>query len=742
MIRLQIKDIAHLIHVVDQLDKENKYIAVDVETYNPGGNPLDMLDADVVGLALGVKGMAWYADFSILGPNLGSIWGTVYPLFNLTKHTLISHNAQFDLYHIRRAFNKYVSPADPFPEHKNWWDTLQMAALVDENLIGVKISLPSPDGTEKTVGALSLKALSKIFLNRPQRMWDEDFMSWPIEERVKYACDDVLNCYDLAIMFSNVLKERDLFSYYVNHLSLQVFVAEHMERNGIHVDRGALLAAKEKVTQEIAVETEKIMEMVPYKCEYKYGLREPWTKAEFTQLAEAKQWVLPTSANGKASVTKDVLAELAKKYPNEFDWDSVREQVEVPFNLNSGAQLGTYLTLMGCRLPLTPSGQFATSEEVLLEAQAKNPLLLIWGPLFKEKKLEKMRSTYIEGVLDVVWEDDTVHPQWNSSGTATGRYSCTSNTKENLHHKRGPALQTIPNPEHVEDESWEYNPRAWYVAGEGHVFLVADLKQAEVRMLAVMSEDKVLMDSILSGQDIHRENAKKQYKLSEKEWNELNVIQQKFYRSAMKGVQFGITYGMGPKNLGKRIGCSEEKAEGILKDFYTTFRGVNNWKRGEEERILRMGYGTTYLGRRRSPVLLQKPPRVTCSPQEKEKFQQQRLILKLWEMSYDTAMAKAKLDPEIALGVEIQSRAIRQCINQEIQGSVGEIINNAAWTLIHGGYNIALQLHDELIVRVRDNLEAIAQAQEAVRKAMEIKINGVPFLVDIAVGKTWACGKE
>lgn len=742
MIRLQIQDLDHLRNVVRKLHGEHKYIAVDIETYNPNGNPLDMLDADIVGIAFGVKGMAWYVDFATLGPDLGQIWTIVSPLFFLSDHILISHNAQFDLYHIRQAINRFVSPGDPFPECRNWWDTLQMAALVDENLIGVKISLPASNGTEKTVGALSLKALSKIFLNRPQRLWDDDFMTWPIEEKVKYCCDDVLNCYDLAIMFTNVLKERGLFDYYVNHLSLQVFVAEHMERNGIHVDREALMAAQEKVTQEIETENNRIAYLVPYKYEYKYGLREPWTKAKFIQLAEAKQWVLPVSANGKYRVTKDILADLAKKYPNEFDWNSVREQIEVPFNVKSGAQLGEYLTSLGCRLPLTPTGQFATSEEILLEAQEAKPGLAIWEPLFKSKKLEKMRSTYIDGVLDVVWEDDTVHPQWNSSGTATGRYSCTSHAPANLKHKRGPALQTIPNPEHVEDESWEYNPRAWYIAREGHVFLVTDLKQAEVRMLAVMSEDQALMNSILSGQDIHKENAKKQYHLTESEWNTLTSAQQKFYRSSMKGVQFGITYGMGPKALGKRIGCTEDEAAEILKDFYSTFKGVNNWKRGEEERILRMGYSTTFLGRRRSPVLLQNPPRVTASPQETVRFQQQRLILKLWEQSYETAMAKAHLDPHEATNLEIQSRAIRQCINQEIQGSVGELINSAAWQLIHAGYIVVLQNHDELIIEVQDNPDVIAQAQEAVKSALEVTINGVPFLVDIAVGKSWAIGKE
>jgi len=746
--KILIKDLEHLVTVVASL-MGIRFIAVDVETHDYTGesSALDMIDASVIGLGFAIKDKAWYVDFGSFvhsRETLECVWSTLEPLLNTRNHTLISHHAPFDLYFIRRELDENIDDKNPFPNCYNWWDTISMAVLVNENLIGVRIELPAEDGANKVVGALSLKALSRVYLNRPQRLWAQDFISWPIEERVDYACDDVLNCYDLAILFSQILKQRNLLDYYEQFVAPQTFVAEHMERNGVQVDTIKLQQDQDTINVEIMELEERMRKIVPPTMSYKYKLRAPWTRAKFIELAEQKQWPLGETKSGKPSVTGKVLEQLAEDYWQEWDWEQVRQPHETPFNPRSNIQLGDYLTTMKVKLPLTPTGKRAVTEEVLKLARFKNPDLEIWTPLFRAKKLAKMKSTYIDGILNVVWHDGTVHPQWNSAGTVTGRYSSTTSKKnKELRHKRGPAMQTVPNPEHIEmtKEEWPYNPREYFIAKAGNVLLIGDLKQAEIRMAAVRSQCPVLKEAILSGRDLHTEMARI---VHGDVFDEAPPEEQKGMRSRNKNITFLILYGGGPPAVAERLKISLEKATALVTDWYDTFYGVKEWKAREQQLILRRGYSTTYLGRRRSPVLIQKAPRVTAHPKrEPEKFIQQRLQLRLWEACFDEAVRKSKglhadnLEPR-----QLESRAVRQCINHEIQGSVGEFINWGTRLIIKGGFLLRIQMHDEIILEVADKPEIIEASTQAMKRRYERTIEGIPFELDVAVGLSWASGKE
>ena len=290
------------------------------------------------------------------------------------------------------------------------------------------------------------------------------------------------------------------------------------------------------------------------------------------------------------------------------------------------------------------------------------------------------------------------------------------------------------------EEFWEFNPRAWYIARPGHVLLVADLVQAEVRMLAVKSQCPVLTQSILQGGDLHEANAKA---IWPDKWRAGDSSIRKGLRTRAKTCTFGTIYGVGPKTLGEQLGVSQEEAQEILEDFYDTFTGVTKWKHHEEISILKSGYSETWLGRRRTPVLIQKPPRATANPREDpDKFRQQNLQIRLWNACWDEAIRKGRLDPQTATRHDYESRAVRQCINHSIQGSVGELINWAAWNLIRLGVRVVLQMHDELVVEVRDTPEEIATRTATIKSLLNQEIEGVPFVANVTAGKSWAAAKE
>lgn len=758
--KTRIRDLQHLEQVVKLLTSNTRnlrHLAVDVETHDYTGNShaLDIIDASVVGVGFAIKNMAWYIDFPTFiedgtgdsAVDMESCWGRLGQLFLYSGQILISHSASFDLHFIKRELDN-LGLGNFFGLDIAWWDTLSMAALVDENLIGTRVKLPSVDGEEKLVGALSLKALSSIYLNRPQRMWDENFMEWPVEERVAYGCDDVLNCYDLAILFAQVLHSRDMWTYYQEYVANQTYVAEHMETLGIMVDKPALLLAQADVNGQIEVQAAILKDIIPSTTRYKYGLRDPWSKTAFVKHAQAKQWLLPETPTGKPKVTAKVLEQLAKEYTNEFQWNEVREVQIVPVNVQSGQQLGRYLVdQCGINLPLTSSATrekpiYSTTKDTLAAASQQAPDLEVWEPLFRMKKLQKMKTTYLDGVLKVVWDDDTVHPQWNAAGTVTGRYSCTgSKYNKYLAHPRGPALQTIPNPERLAEEEWPYNPRAFYIARPGKVFLVADLQQAEVRFLAVLSQCPTLIESIMSGEDLHTQNAIIIY--GQQVWDAGDAEEQKKMRSAAKTMTFGVNYGMGPKSLGELLKCSTAEAKQELARFFYRFKGVKEWIARTGVEILRRGYTETYLGRRRTPIIIQDSPRVTAHPKhDPDLFRQQTLRLRQWEAAYDTAIRKAKFDPDNVSTMERKSRAKRQGTNAAIQGSVGEMMNHAVWQLVSMGFNVVLQMHDELVMEVDDRVLAIARGKNVLRELFNKEIEGVPFKVEIHVGPSWASGKE
>ncbi|KKN12716.1 hypothetical protein LCGC14_1013740 [marine sediment metagenome] len=760
--KTRIRDLQHLEQVVKLLTSKSRlpgsrYLAVDVETHDYTGNShaLDFIDASVVGVGFAIKDMAWYIDFpslidftAVSGELLYySYWKGLSPILLTGTSILISHSASFDLHFIKRELIN-AGYNEVYSDCTNWWDTLSMAALVDENLIGTRVKLPSVDGEEKLVGALSLKALSSIYLNRPQRMWDENFMEWPVEERVAYGCDDVLNCYDLAILFAQVLHSRGMWAYYQEYVANQTYVAEHMETLGIMVDKPALLLAQADVNAQIDVQADILKDIIPSNTRYKYGLRDPWSKAAFVKYAQANQWLLPETPTGKPKVTAKVLEQLAKEYTDEFQWNDVREIQVVPVNVQSGQQLGRYLVdQCGINLPLTSSATkekpiYSTTKDTLAAASQQAPGLEVWEPLFRMKKLQKMKTTYLDGVLKVVWDDDTVHPQWNSAGTVTGRYSCTgSKYNKYLSHPRGPALQTIPNPERLAEEEWPYNPRAFYISRPGKVFLVADLQQAEVRFLAVLSQCPTLIESIMSGEDLHTQNAI--VINGQRAWDEADAEEQKKMRSAAKVMTFGVNYGMGPKSLSELLKCSTAEAKQQLARFFYRFKGVKEWIAQTGRQVLHQGYAETYLGRRRTPIIIQDSPRVTAHPKhDPDLFRQQTLRLRQWEAAYDTAIRKAKFDPDNVTTMERKSRAKRQGTNAAIQGSVGEMMNHAVWQLVSMGFNVVLQMHDELVMEVKNTPHFIKEGKNVLELLFNREIEGVPFKVEIHVGPSWASGKE
>ncbi|MEG0125499.1 MAG: DNA polymerase I, partial [Clostridia bacterium] len=220
------------------------------------------------------------------------------------------------------------------------------------------------------------------------------------------------------------------------------------------------------------------------------------------------------------------------------------------FNLNSPKQLGEVLfDKLG--LPAqkkSKQGAYSTDAEVL---EGLIPYHAAIEPLLRYRKLSKLQSTYVEGLLKLRGRDGRVRTTFDQTATVTGRISSLE-----------PNLQNIP----IRTEEGREIRRA-FVAGEGCVLLDADYSQIELRVLAHMSGDAAMCDAFQKGQDIHTRTAAEIHGVSMEE------VTPALRRSA-KAINFGIVYGISGFGLARNTGISRKEADQFITKYFERYPGV------------------------------------------------------------------------------------------------------------------------------------------------------------------------
>ncbi|HEY0510386.1 MAG TPA: DNA polymerase I, partial [Thermoanaerobaculia bacterium] len=246
-----------------------------------------------------------------------------------------------------------------------------------------------------------------------------------------------------------------------------------------------------------------------------------------------------------------------------------------PFNLNSPQQLGVVLfEKMG--LPALKRTQktksYSTGAETLEElARRGYPIAQL---LLRYRELTKLKSTYVDALPEMVAADGRIHTRFNQAVAATGRLSSTN-----------PNLQNIP----VRTELGQRIRRA-FVAPPGHVLLVADYSQIELRLLAHIADERTLIDAFAAGQDIHRATAAVVLGVAP----ELVNAEQ---RRAAKTINFGILYGMSAYGLSQELGISSKEAERFITAYMGQYPGVKRYMEETLESAEREGKVETLYGR-------------------------------------------------------------------------------------------------------------------------------------------------
>jgi DNA polymerase-1 len=350
------------------------------------------------------------------------------------------------------------------------------------------------------------------------------------------------------------------------------------------------------------------------------------------------------------------------------------------FNLNSPTQLREILyTEHGLAPGKKTKTGFSTDAATLEKLRDQWPEFI--DPLLRYREVEKLRSTYGEGLLGEVATDSRIHATFNQTVARTGRLS---SDKPNLHN--------IP----VRTEEGRVF-RTAFVAKAGSSLLVADYNQIELRCIAHLANDPGLVGAFAAGQDIHQATAARVFGVRAED-----VTHDQ--RSKAKMVSYGLAYGMEAYGLSQRLAIGVDEASGILNAYFAAFPNVKQYMDDAIHTARQTGYTETLFGRRRQiPELLSDNFRV------RQAGERQAMNAAIQGLAADIfKIALVRIDALLDKG-NFQSR-------------------------------IVLQVHDEVIVEVVESEREVVGplVLDTMRGAAELS---VPFEVHAAWGDTWAAAK-
>ncbi|MDR2650055.1 MAG: DNA polymerase I [Clostridiales bacterium] len=346
------------------------------------------------------------------------------------------------------------------------------------------------------------------------------------------------------------------------------------------------------------------------------------------------------------------------------------------FNINSPAQMSVILfEKLQLKSGKKTKQGYSTAAESLEKLKDDHPIV---SKILEYRTYAKLKSTYVDGLLNAMdSKTSRIYSTFNQTITATGRISSTE-----------PNLQNIP----VRIELGRRLRKA-FVPEDGFIFLDGDYSQIELRVLAHLAGDEVLINAFKEGQDIHRLTASQVFNVPFDQ-----VAQEQ--RGAAKAVNFGIVYGISAFSLGEDLGISKKEAEAYINGYFEKYPKVKEYLDNSVASAERDGYAVTVFGRRR------RIPELNASNFNDRSFGE------------------------------------RVAMNMPVQGTAADIIKIAMIRVSkrlkseNRASRLILQVHDELLLEVKlDELESVSAL---LKDEMESAIHlSVPMQTDLHTGETW-----
>ncbi len=345
------------------------------------------------------------------------------------------------------------------------------------------------------------------------------------------------------------------------------------------------------------------------------------------------------------------------------------------FNPDSPKQLGTIL-FEKLELPHGKKGKSKNySTDVKVLEKLRNDGFKIADEVLAYRELTKLNSTYINGLIKLVDDNNRIHTNYNQTITATGRLSSTE-----------PNLQNIP----IKTPKGELIRKA-FIPKKGYSILAADYSQIELRVLAHYCKDEALIEAFRNNEDIHQKTASILFDLN------INNVSREM-RSKAKVANFSIIYGKSKFGLSEDLGISFKEASDFIDQYFNKFKGIKSFIDNTTDEVIKTGKVKTLTGRTRV----------------------------IPEIRSDSRNVKSHAI-RAAINTPIQGTAAD--ILKEAM-----IRLNGGWKKFDA--DLLLQVHDELVFEVKN--ENIKKFSQYLKNEMEkTQIIDIPLKINIDFGKNW-----
>lgn len=426
--------------------------------------------------------------------------------------------------------------------------------------------------------------------------WDKK----PLEPLARYGCMDTDFTLRLALFLEKKLIDKGFYNLYRNLIMPASKVLQDAETNGLPIDLSFNDFLQDKYSKLIQETNDKLRSVRQIKRYQKYILEQ----RKQVYIDKLIQEIEELSGDPKkAKSIKNREDKISRILAGEYKTNDEKKLIE-PVNFNSTKQMVDllYLSSKGFKFPIVeytkdkknkPTNNPSTSEDTLIKISDQDKTGFIKS-LLDLRGLDKMNSTYIVGLRELVQSDNKVHPTFLISGTTSGRLS-----------SRNPNGQNIPKVMVNPDIKKQFIPPS------GKLFLTYDYSQAELRILAHLANEETMLEWFRTGKDIHLASACKKYhedydkiiKIYEDEQHELYPLWKKRRKQA-KTINFGIVYEQSAHKLAESLSTPEEKVEDsegqqFLDEYFTTFPKIKKFMDKQHKFMEKHGYCVSLFGRRR-----------------------------------------------------------------------------------------------------------------------------------------------
>ena len=349
------------------------------------------------------------------------------------------------------------------------------------------------------------------------------------------------------------------------------------------------------------------------------------------------------------------------------------------FNIGSPKQVGEIFEELNISTGRkTATGQVSTSRDVLDELALNYDIARF---IIEYRELDKLKATYADALPKLIDADGRIHGSLRQTVAATGRLSSTD-----------PNLQNIP----VRTELGQRIRKA-FIPEKGNRLISADYSQLELRILAHITQDPVMLEAYKTGEDIHSKTARLVFGATDEK-----DLKEK--RRLAKIVNFGIAYAVEAFGLSQRVGISRSEARKVIDDYFATYKGIRAYMDRIPEEAREKGYVESLFGRRR----------------------------------YFPSINDRNFS--------VRSRAEREAINMPIQGTASDIVKiamlkvDAALKKEGLKTQMIMQIHDELLFEAPE--AEVEKASEIIKREMEASATlDVPLIAEIGSGYDWMNAK-